>query len=96
MTSMFGRGFDSRQLHDQASAAASVRKRFLFYPEALRACAQKRKDKIKEPFAFRQMAVLICRTEAQGSMSKANYPRLCEGENGRRGEEENLSRPEKV
>ena len=51
MVSLTGRGFDSRQLHDQTSAATSERKWFLFYCEALRACPQKRNSKINEPFA---------------------------------------------
>jgi len=49
MISMFGRGFDSRQLHDQAQNKHPLQWGFLFSGKPLKTCFQKGSRETKGP-----------------------------------------------
>jgi hypothetical protein len=72
MISMFGRGFDSRQLHIKATDK-HPRKGVFALSEPMKTCFQKVSEKAKEPCTAGCLFVIF-RTEAKGSMSEANYP----------------------
>jgi len=74
MISMFGRGFDSRQLHVKATNK-HPRKGVFALSEPMKTCFQKVSEKAKEPCTAGWLFVIF-RTEAKGSMSEANYPPL--------------------
>ena len=69
---MFGRGFDSRQLHVKATNKLP-RKGVFDLSEPMKTCFQKVSEKAKEPCTAGWLFVIF-RTEAKGSMSEANYP----------------------
>jgi hypothetical protein len=68
MVSMFGRGFDSRQLHDQAENN-HPRKGVFALRKPLKTCFQKVFEIAKKPCAALWL-FSICRTEAKGRFSR--------------------------
>jgi len=72
MISMFGRGFDSRQLHDQAEN--NHPERGFVFMETVESLLSKGIHKNKKPCEAWWL-FSICSTGTKGSMSEANYSR---------------------
>jgi hypothetical protein len=73
MVSMFGRGFDSRQLHDQAENN-HPRKGVFALRKPLKACFHKVHEKAKKPCAAWWL-FCICSTVTKGTPNEVRHPR---------------------